>query len=68
MSKPLKIFDEVYIVEGLRYLAPLIEWFHTPGSISILLKTKDGNILFAQDVHGPFLPEFGSNLVDWGNQ
>ena len=46
------------------------EWFHTPGhtpgSISILLKTKDGNILFAQDVHGPFLPEFGSNLVDWG--
>jgi glyoxylase-like metal-dependent hydrolase (beta-lactamase superfamily II) len=44
-------------------------WFHTPGhtpgSISILLNTSDGNILFAQDVHGPFMPQFGSNISDW---
>ena len=44
-------------------------WFHTPGhtpgSISILLNTSDGTILFAQDVHGPFMPQFGSNISDW---
>jgi len=44
-------------------------WFHTPGhtpgSISILLNTSDGNILFAQDVHGPFMPQFRSNILDW---
>jgi len=44
-------------------------WFHTPGhtpgSISILLNTSDGNILFAQDVHGPFMPQFHSNISDW---
>ena len=44
-------------------------WFHTPGhtpgSISILLNTSDGNILFAQDVHGPFMPQFRSNISDW---
>jgi len=44
-------------------------WFHTPGhtpgSISILLETSSGNILFAQDVHGPFMHQFGSNISDW---
>jgi glyoxylase-like metal-dependent hydrolase (beta-lactamase superfamily II) len=44
-------------------------WFHTPGhtpgSISILLGTSDGNILFAQDVHGPFMSQFCSNISDW---
>jgi len=44
-------------------------WFHTPGhtpgSISILLSTAGGNILFAQDVHGPFMSQFGSNISDW---
>jgi glyoxylase-like metal-dependent hydrolase (beta-lactamase superfamily II) len=44
-------------------------WFHTPGhtpgSISILLNTSDGNVLFAQDVHGPFMPQFRSNISDW---
>jgi len=38
---------------------------HTPGSISILLNTSGGNILFAQDVHGPFMPQFRSNVSDW---
>ena len=45
------------------------EWFHTPGhtpgSISILLNTSEGKILFAQDVHGPFMPQFRSNISDW---
>ena len=45
------------------------KWFHTPGhtpgSISILLDISEGKILFAQDVHGPFMPQFRSNISDW---
>jgi len=38
---------------------------HTPGSICIYLDKNGKRILFAQDLHGPILPEFGSNLGDW---
>jgi glyoxylase-like metal-dependent hydrolase (beta-lactamase superfamily II) len=38
---------------------------HTPGSISIYLDLKGKRIVFAQDLHGPLLEEFGSNLDDW---
>ena len=38
---------------------------HTPGSLSIYLDTKGKRVIFAQDIHGPLLPEFGSNLDDW---
>lgn len=38
---------------------------HTQGSISIYLDRDGKRILFAQDLHGPLLPEFGSNLRDW---
>ncbi|MCJ7443775.1 MAG: MBL fold metallo-hydrolase [Methanotrichaceae archaeon] len=38
---------------------------HTPGSLSILIDTKDGRVLFGQDIHGPFSPQWGSNLNNW---
>jgi glyoxylase-like metal-dependent hydrolase (beta-lactamase superfamily II) len=38
---------------------------HTPGSISIYLDLNGKRILFAQDLHGPLLEEFCSNLNDW---
>jgi glyoxylase-like metal-dependent hydrolase (beta-lactamase superfamily II) len=38
---------------------------HTPGSICIYLDKDGKRILFAQDLHGPILPEFGSNFDDW---
>ena len=38
---------------------------HTPGSIALYLDTPDGRVLFGQDVHGPFLPEFDSNIEQW---
>jgi len=38
---------------------------HTPGSICIYLDQGEKRILFAQDLHGPLLKEFGSNLEDW---
>lgn len=38
---------------------------HTPGSISVYLDTKDGRVLFGQDIHGPFSPRWGSDLSQW---
>ncbi len=38
---------------------------HTPGSICIYLDRNGKRLLFAQDLHGPLLEEFGSNLSDW---
>jgi glyoxylase-like metal-dependent hydrolase (beta-lactamase superfamily II) len=38
---------------------------HTPGSICIYLEKEGKRVLFAQDLHGPLLEEFDSNLGDW---
>jgi glyoxylase-like metal-dependent hydrolase (beta-lactamase superfamily II) len=38
---------------------------HTPGSISPYIDTKDGRVLFGQDIHGPFSPAWGSDLEQW---
>ena len=39
---------------------------HTPGSICIYMDKDGKRILFGQDLHGPLLSEFGSNLEDYG--
>ena len=39
---------------------------HTPGSICIYLDKDGKRILFGQDLHGPLLEEFGSNLEEYG--
>lgn len=38
---------------------------HTPGSICIYLDRAGKRILFGQDLHGPLLAEFGSDLEDY---
>jgi glyoxylase-like metal-dependent hydrolase (beta-lactamase superfamily II) len=38
---------------------------HTPGSISLYLDRGGKRVLFGQDIHGPFLPAFGSDTRDW---
>ena len=38
---------------------------HTPGSISITMDQNGKRVLFAQDVHGPLLEEFGSSVAEW---
>ena len=35
---------------------------HTPGSISVLVEVEGKKILFGQDIHGPFMKSFGSDL------
>ena len=34
---------------------------HTNGSIAAYLDTPDGRILFGQDIHGPYLPQWGGD-------
>lgn len=38
---------------------------HTPGSISVLWDRPEGKVLFGQDIHGPFMKDFGSDLELW---
>jgi len=38
---------------------------HTPGSIVIFLDRDGQRILFGQDIHGPFMPVFGSDIAQW---
>lgn len=36
---------------------------HTPGSIALYLDNIDGRVLFGQDIHGPYYPEWGADRV-----
>ena len=38
---------------------------HTPGSLSVYLDRAGKRVLFGQDIHGPFLADFGANLKDY---
>ncbi|MFX0212222.1 MAG: MBL fold metallo-hydrolase [Candidatus Hodarchaeota archaeon] len=38
---------------------------HTPGSVVGLLTTPKERVLFGQDIHGPFLPKFKSDISQW---
>ena len=38
---------------------------HTPGSIALYLDRDGSRILFGQDIHGPFVPAFGSDIRTW---
>ena len=38
---------------------------HTPGSIAVYLDRDGERILFDQDIHGPFMSSFGSNIDHW---
>lgn len=40
---------------------------HTPGSISLYIEREGKRILFGQDIHGPFLSSFGSDIEQWKN-
>jgi metallo-beta-lactamase class B len=46
-----------------------IHWIHTPGhtpgSLSLYCDRAGKRILFGQDIHGPFLANFGSDINAW---
>jgi glyoxylase-like metal-dependent hydrolase (beta-lactamase superfamily II) len=38
---------------------------HTPGSVCAWVDVGGPRVLFGQDIHGPFHPDFGSDIVSW---
>jgi len=50
---------------GANHLVLLHTPGHTPGSLSVYLDKDGKRVLFGQDIHGPFLPDFGANMTDW---
>ena len=58
-------FPEEILLIGEQKIICLHTPGHTPGSICICLDRDGKRVLFAQDLHGPLLEEFGSNLGDW---
>lgn len=40
---------------------------HTPGSIAVLVEDEGKKVLFGQDIHGPFMDDFNSNINDWAD-
>ncbi|MDR2019039.1 MAG: MBL fold metallo-hydrolase [Syntrophobacterales bacterium] len=38
---------------------------HTPGSMSVYFDLEKKRVLFGQDIHGPFLKDFGSDMKAW---
>ena len=38
---------------------------HTPGSLVAVLDTPKKRVLFGQDIHGPFVAQFGSDVPTW---
>ncbi len=38
---------------------------HTPGSIVVLVEDDGKRILFGQDIHGPFMADFKSDISRW---
>jgi len=38
---------------------------HTPGSLSAYIDKDGKRVLFGQDIHGPFLADFGANMSHW---
>jgi glyoxylase-like metal-dependent hydrolase (beta-lactamase superfamily II) len=67
---PLKIDmrisgEQERLVFGQHELICLHTPGHTPGSVSVYLDMSGKRILFGQDIHGPFLAEFGSDIGHW---
>lgn len=68
--EPLAVDVKITTDEELLYFGPqgvvcLHTPGHTPGSISLYLDKDGKRILFGQDIHGPFLAQFGANMSHW---
>ena len=62
----LKIDDEQYeLPVGQGALTCIHTPGHTPGSMVITMERGGSRILFGQDIHGPFAPQFGSDIMLW---
>jgi len=57
--------DEEELEVGDLKLKVLLTPGHTPGSVSAYVDINSVRVLFGQDVHGPFHPDFGSDIKAW---
>jgi glyoxylase-like metal-dependent hydrolase (beta-lactamase superfamily II) len=57
--------DHEILLFGAEELHMLHTPGHTPGSMSIYLDRAGKRVLFGQDIHGPFLPSFKSDVGRW---
>lgn len=57
--------DQEFLCFGAQKVVCLHTPGHTPGSLSLYLDRDQKRILFGQDIHGPFLAEFGANMRHW---
>ena len=66
---PTKIDDRLSGPEGVLIPGGGLKWLHTPGhtpgSICLYLDRGGERVLFGQDIHGPFLPSFKSDIKLW---
>jgi glyoxylase-like metal-dependent hydrolase (beta-lactamase superfamily II) len=53
------------IAVGDLVLEVLLTPGHTPGSVSAYTDIDGTRVLFGQDIHGPFHPDFGSDINAW---
>ncbi|MFX0032727.1 MAG: MBL fold metallo-hydrolase [Candidatus Hodarchaeota archaeon] len=64
LEKRLKLDKEILKFGGIEFQC-IHTPGHTPGSISVFIEIEGMKILFGQDIHGPFMASFGSNLNDY---
>ncbi len=57
--------EEEHLFVGDHDLVCLHTPGHSPGSLSVYLDVEGTRVLFGQDIHGPFLKDFGADLVEW---
>jgi glyoxylase-like metal-dependent hydrolase (beta-lactamase superfamily II) len=57
--------DEERLVFGNHEVVCLFTPGHSPGSMSVYTDMDGQRILFGQDIHGPFLKEFGADMKAW---
>ena len=66
---PTKIDERLSGAEGTLVPGGELKWLHTPGhtpgSICLYLDRGGERVLFGQDIHGPFLPSFKSDINLW---
>jgi len=67
---PLKVDLKLTGEKGVIKCGPdEVHWLHTPGhtpgSVCLYIDRGGKRILFGQDIHGPFLPSFRSDIGQW---
>lgn len=53
------------LVVGDTALKVILTPGHTPGSVAAYADIEGTRVLFGQDIHGPFHPDFGSDIKEW---